>query len=74
MYERHALLVDGDEEVLGVVGVRRLLDLEEGRAEGGPAVDHLQERDLGFLGAHARVIVVVLNDDSLPLVGALSLG
>ena len=58
MYEADPLLVDGDEEQLGIVGVSRLLHLEEGRAEGGPAVDHLEESDLGLLRRHARVLMM----------------
>ena len=58
MYEADALLVDGDEEQLGVVGVSRLLHLEEGGAEGGPPVDHLEEGDLGLLRRHARVLTM----------------
>ena len=53
MYEGDALLVDGNEQVLRVVGVRRLLHLEERRPERWPAVDHLQERDLRVLGTQA---------------------
>ena len=58
MYEADPLLVDGDEEQLGIVGVSRLLHLEEGRAEGGPAVDHLEESNLGLLWRHARVLTM----------------
>ena len=50
MNKADALLVDCDEEELRVVGVRRLLNLEEGGAEGGPPVDHLEEGDLGLVG------------------------
>ena len=73
MYEADPLLVDGDEEQLGIVGVSRLLHLEEGRAEGGPAVDHLEEGDLGLVWAHARVLVVGAGDLLLPLVAGLRL-
>ena len=67
MDEADALLVDGDQQELGVVGVGGLLDLEEGRAEGGPAVDDLEEGHLGLLGAEARVLVVRLDDLPLPV-------
>ena len=70
MDEADPLLVDGDEEELGVVGVRGLLDLEEGRAEGRPPVDDLEEGDLGVLGAHAGVVVVALDDLPLPVLRA----
>ena len=56
MYEADALLVDGDEEELGEVWVGGLLDLEEGGSEGGPAVNDLQEGDLGVLRGEARVL------------------
>ncbi len=56
VYEAYALLVDGDEEELGEVWVGGLLDLEEGGSEGGPAVDDLQEGDLGVLRGEARVL------------------
>ena len=57
MDQADALLVDGDQEELGVVGVRRLLHLEEGRAEGRPAVDDFEEGHLGLLRAQARVLI-----------------
>ena len=57
MDEADSLLVDGHEQELGVVGIRRLLDLEEGRPKGGPPEDHLQECDLGILRTHTRVLV-----------------
>ena len=41
--EADTLLVDGHQEELWVVGVGGLLDLEEGRPEGGPPVDDFQE-------------------------------
>ena len=56
MNKADALLVDCDEEELRVVGVRRLLNLEEGGAEGGPPVDHLEEGDLGLVGWHPGVL------------------
>ena len=74
MYEADPLLVDGDEEQLGIVGVSRLLHLEEGRAEGGPAVDHLEEGDLGFVRAHPGVFVVGPGDLLLPLMAGHNLG
>ena len=67
MNERDALLVDGDEEQLWVVGVCGLLDLEECGSECGPPVDDLQEGDLGLLGPHAGVGVVALDDLALPV-------
>ena len=57
MDEGHAMFVDGDEEVVGVVGVSRLLHFEESGPEGGPLVDELQERDLGVLRTHALNIL-----------------
>ena len=69
MNKADALLVDCDEEELRVVGVRRLLHLEEGGAEGGPPVDHLEEGYLGVLGRHTRVHVVGLDNLALPVLG-----
>ena len=69
MDEADPLLVDRDQEKLGVVGVRGLLHLEECRAEGGPPEDHLEEGDLGLLGAHAGVLVVGPHDLALPVLG-----
>ena len=65
--EADPLLVDGDEEQLWIGGVGDLLDLEEGGAEGGPAVDDLEEGDLGLIHRHPRVLVVRLHDLLLPL-------
>ena len=53
MNDVDALLVDGDYEVLGEARVGALAGLEEGGAVGGPAVDHLEEGDLGLVRAHA---------------------
>ena len=47
--EADTLLVDGHQEELWIVGVGGLLDLEEGRAEGGPPVDDLEEGNLGVV-------------------------
>ena len=67
MDEADPLLVDGYQEQLRIVGVRGLLHLEEGGAEGGPPVDDLEEGDLGLLGGHARVLVVGLHYLPLPV-------
>ena len=67
MDQADSLLVDGDQQELRVVGVRGLLDLEERRAEGGPAVDDLEEGHLGLLRAEAGVLVVGLDDLPLPV-------
>ena len=73
MNDVDALLVDGDYEVLGEARVRALAGLEEGGAVGGPAVDDLEEGDLGLVRAHARVLVVGAGDLLLPLVAGLRL-
>lgn len=52
MDERHALFVDGDEEVFRVVGVCGLLHLKEGGTKSGPSEYNLQKGDLSFLWAH----------------------
>ncbi len=41
MDKADALLVDGNEQQLRIVGIRRLLHLEEGGPEGRPPVDDL---------------------------------
>ena len=66
MYEADPLLVDGYQEQLRVVGVRGLLHLEEGGAEGGPPVDHLKKGHLGIVHGHPRVLVVSLHNLLLP--------
>jgi hypothetical protein len=73
MYEADALLIDGYEQKLRIVGVRRLLHLEEGGAKSGPPVDDLQEGDFGLLRGHARVLVVRLHYLSLPVLSPNSL-
>jgi hypothetical protein len=70
MDEADALLVDGNEQQLRIVGIRRLLHLEEGGPEGRPPVDDFQEGDLRLLGRHARVLVVRLHDLPLPVLRA----
>ena len=73
MNDVDALLVDGDYEVLGEARVGALAGLEEGGAVGGPAVDDLEESNLGLVWAHARVLVVGAGDLLLPLVAGLRL-
>jgi hypothetical protein len=70
MNETDALLVDGNEQQLRIVGIRRLLHLEEGGPESRPPVDDLQEGDLRLLGRHAGVLVVRLHDLPLPVLRA----
>jgi hypothetical protein len=60
--EVDAVLVDGDEEDLWVIGFCRLLDLEEGGAERRPLEDDLQEVDLGVFMTHTRVTVEYSHD------------
>lgn len=73
MDQADPVLVDSNEQQLGIVGLRRLLDLEERGAEGRPPVDDLKEGDLGVLGGHAGVAVVRRYDGALPVRRALQL-
>jgi hypothetical protein len=74
MDEADALLVDGNEQQLRIIWIRRLLHLEEGGPEGRPPVDDLQECDLRLLGRHAGVLVVRLHDLPLPVLRGHGLG
>lgn len=73
MYQAHAVLVDRDQQQFGIIWLRRLLHLEEGRSECRPPVDDLQERDLGVFRRHASVLVVGGHDGSFPVGRALQL-
>ena len=48
-----AALVDGNEQLFGEIRLRCLFDLEESRAERGPAVNYLQEIDFGVFSVHS---------------------
>ena len=69
----HSLLVDRHNKVLWEAWVGHLVHFEESGAIRRPSVDHLEEGDLGFVGAHAGVLVVRPRDLLLPLVAGLHL-
>ena len=65
--ERHALLVDCNQQVLWVRWVRCLLDFKERWSKCRPPEDHLEEGNLGVFWRHSGVLAVGSHYAFLPL-------